>query len=141
MGWDEWDQIKSDVAARNDGGTQLNSTSGSDGPADLRTHSQGKKAAINALEVHIRPGLRRVGVHADDSTNSTEREFLTWDTGSGLKDAHEEWARQVEMLQTRLEGDQAALTQAKSDFRFVDHEVHGQASSVTVNTSATRRDA
>ncbi|MEU1279498.1 hypothetical protein [Streptomyces sp. NPDC005805] len=130
MAWDEWEQIKSEVASRRADGMQLNGTGGTggaDGAADLRTYSQGKRGAIGFLEEHIRPGLGRAGGHADESTNAAEREFSGWDTGSGLKDAHEQWAQQVKSMQARLARDQTSLGQAKREFQYVDHGVGGDA--------------
>ncbi|MDX5572955.1 hypothetical protein [Streptomyces sp. ID01-9D] len=122
MAWDEWEQIRAEVAARQAGNMQLNSA-GDGADADLKTNKQGKQKAINAIADDIKPGLDRVGVHADDNTNAAEREFKGWATGSGLSDAHEEWARQVKSLKSRLTNDQESLGQAKRDFQFVDHDV------------------
>ncbi|MFE0038107.1 hypothetical protein [Streptomyces sp. NPDC059015] len=123
MAWDEWERIKAEVAARHDSGMQLNGTGGAAGTADLKTNSQGKRGAIEALVKYIGPGLDKAGVHADDDTDAAEREFKGWATGAGLKDAHEEWALQVKSLKMRLAQDRVALSKTRRDFQYVDHGV------------------
>ncbi|MEK8143666.1 hypothetical protein NKH18_21525 [Streptomyces sp. M10(2022)] len=123
MAWDEWEQLKAEAAARHAGRMQLNGTDGLAGSADLKTNAQGKQGAIKALAEHIRPGLGKAGVHADEDSDAAEREFKGWATGAGLEDAHKEWALQVKSLKARLEQDQTALSQANRDFRYVNHDV------------------
>lgn len=141
MAWDEWEQIKAEVAARHDSGMQLNSSGGAAGSADLRTDAKGKRGAVEALREHIRPGVGRAGVHADEESDAAEGEFKGWATGEGLRDAHKEWALQVKSFKARLEQDQVALSKAKSDLQYVDHEVKGSMTAVDVPGPADRRDA
>lgn len=123
MAWDEWEQIKAQVTARQDSHMAMNSTGGAAATADLKTNAQGKREAIKALENVLLPGLDRAGVHADETTDTAEREFTGWATGAGLKDAHDEWALQVKSLKARLARDQADLSKTKRDFHYVDHDV------------------
>jgi hypothetical protein len=115
-------------------------TGGTADAADLKTGSPGQRAAIKALVEQIGPGLNKAGVHADDDTNAAEREFKGWATGSGLKDAHEEWALQVSNLKGRLAQDQAALSKTRRDFQYIDHDVKGAASRIEVTKPDPRRD-
>ncbi|MFB8126027.1 hypothetical protein ACFVG1_32585 [Streptomyces bacillaris] len=125
MAWDEWEEIKAEVAARHDGGMRLNSGENAPESADLKTNASGKKAAVEALVQVISPALNRVAVHADEDTNAAESEFKGWATGSGLKEAHDEWAVQVKSLKARLARDRTSLSQAKQELQFVDHDVYG----------------
>ncbi|MFJ9681077.1 hypothetical protein ACIRP2_23940 [Streptomyces sp. NPDC101194] len=126
---DEWAAHKA-AAARSLGGsdTRLNGVGaggagGASGPADLKTNAAAKSAAANALSETIRPGTKKAGSHADDDSAAVVNEFTGWQTGAGLKEAHEEWERQVAHLQARLAKEQSGLQSAKRDFQYVDHEV------------------
>ncbi|MER7001278.1 hypothetical protein [Streptomyces sp. NPDC000410] len=141
MGWDEWEQTKADVAARSETRMQVNSAAGPAGPPDLKTNAHGKGGAMKALAELIQPGVDKAGVHADEPTDAAERAFSGWATGSGLTDAHEEWARQVQNLKVRLAGDQAALSNTRRDFQYVDHGVYSGLSGIDVPTPGPRRDA
>lgn len=143
MAWDEWEQLKADAAARRESSMQVNGTGGADataGAPDLKSGSAGQKAAVRALVEIIGPGLNKAGVHADEDTNAAEREFKGWATGSGLKDAHEEWALQVSDLKGRLARDQAALSKTRRDFQYIDHDVKKSAASIHVPAPDPRRD-
>ncbi|MEU3661013.1 hypothetical protein AB0E77_14855 [Streptomyces sp. NPDC032940] len=140
MAWDEWEQIKAAVAQRQDRHTQLNSAQGATGRPDLKTNSQGKQKAIKALVEAIRPGLDKTGTHADEDTDAAERTFNGWATGSGLKDAHDEWALQVKGLQERLAHDQAALSKTKKGFQFVEHDVESSLARINPLGPDPRRD-
>ncbi|MFZ4269910.1 hypothetical protein [Streptomyces arboris] len=141
MGWDEWEQIKAEVTARHQGDMQLNSAgSGTGDSSMLRTNSPGKKEAIRALREDIRPGTGKASKHADDSTNNAEREFKGWDTGSGLKNAHEKWARQVANLRSRLSQDQESLGKTKGDLQQVDVGVHSTLATIDTKSPDPRRD-
>ncbi|MET9919843.1 hypothetical protein ABZZ04_22530 [Streptomyces sp. NPDC006435] len=141
MAWDEWEQIKAEVAARQDGRMQLNGAGGAAGADGLKTNAQGKRGAIKALVEVVRPGLDKAGVHADETTDAAEREFTGWATGAGLKDAHGEWALQVKSLKARLAQDQADLSRTKKDFQYVDHDVKSSLAQIDVPTSDSRRNA
>lgn len=81
--------------------TRLNSAGpGHGGLPDVKINASGKTAAVNALETQIQPGVRKAGVVADDSTTGAVTAFTGWQTGSGLKDAHAEWEKQVESLRS-----------------------------------------
>ncbi|MFE0732707.1 hypothetical protein ACFW2X_31610 [Streptomyces antibioticus] len=139
MAWDEWEQIKAEVAAGGDSHMRLNGTGGTAGTADLRTNTQGKRGAIKALVETIRPGLDKAGVHADENTDSAELEFTGWATGAGLKDAHAEWALQVKSLKARLARDQADLSKTKRDFQYLDHDVTSSLARITLLPPDPRR--
>lgn len=140
MAWDEWEKIKAEAAARHDSHMQLNSTGGAAGTADLKTNAQGKRGAIKALVERIRPGLDKVGVHADETTDAAERAFKGWATGAGLKDAHDEWALQVKGLKARLAQDQTDLSRTKRDFQYVDHDVKSSLARLSPPSPDPRRD-
>ncbi|PWJ03216.1 hypothetical protein DKG34_34325 [Streptomyces sp. NWU49] len=139
MAWDEWEQIKAEVAARQDNSMRLNSTSGAVGTVDLKANAQGKRGAIKVLMEVVRPGLDKVGVHADETTDAAEQEFKGWATGAGLKDAHDEWALQVKSLKARLARDQADLSRTKRDFQHIDHEVESSLARINPLSSDARR--
>ncbi|WMX45924.1 hypothetical protein RGF97_15175 [Streptomyces roseicoloratus] len=141
MAWDEWEQIKAEVTARHDSHMQLNGTGGAVGTADLKTNAPGKRGAIKALVERIRPGLDKAGVHADETTDTTEREFKGWATGAGLKDAHNEWALQVKSLKARLAQDQTDLSETKRDFQYVDHDVKSSLTRIDTPAPDPRRNA
>ncbi|GFH37234.1 hypothetical protein [Streptomyces pacificus] len=127
MAWDEWEQIKAEVVARHQGEMRLDGTDAGTGSGDgamLRTNSPGMREAIRSLGEDVRPGVDKAGGHADESNHAAEREFMGWDTGSGLKDAHEKWARQLANLKSRLGQDQGALAQTKGALQQVDAGVH-----------------
>lgn len=114
----EWAEAKQSAQ------TRLNGVGpGSGGLPDVKINSSGKAAAMNALETHIQPGVQTAGVVADDSTATAVTEFTDWQTGSGLKDAHAEWEKQVKSLQARLARDREALRETKSGFHYVDYGV------------------
>ncbi|MER7173988.1 hypothetical protein [Streptomyces mesophilus] len=141
MAWDEWERIKSEVAARHEGEMQLNGTGEGRGDGSmLRTNSPGKKEAVRSLREDIRPGAQKAGTHADESTNSAEREFKGWDTGSGLKDAHEKWDRQLTNLKSRLAQDQEALGRTKGDFQQIDVGVYSSLAQIDSKSQDARRD-
>ncbi|MEV6396458.1 hypothetical protein AB0M39_17030 [Streptomyces sp. NPDC051907] len=114
------------AALRADSATRINSA----GPAaatavkpDLNTGSVGMGVAAMALETTLLPGTKRAGGAADDATSGTVREFTGWATGSGLKDAHEEWEAQVKALEGRLANDKSALQGSARDFGNYNHEL------------------
>ncbi|MFE3329689.1 hypothetical protein [Streptomyces sp. NPDC059176] len=139
MAWDEWEQIKVEVAARHDNRMELNSTGGAAATADLKTNAQGKQGAMKALEEVLLPGLDRAGAHADETTDAAEREFNGWATGAGLKDAHDEWALQVKCLKARLARDRADLSKTKRDFQYVDHGVKSSLARINPQSPELRR--
>ncbi|MBQ0985985.1 hypothetical protein KBZ10_15950 [Streptomyces sp. F63] len=122
MAWDEWEHLKADAAARRQQDRmELNGTgSGGGSRPDLKTNDSGKKAAVKALREDVRPGADKAGSHAEESSGAAVREFSGWDTGSGLKEAHEEWELQVKALKGRLAADETALENTKRDFQHLD---------------------
>ncbi|MEU5435608.1 hypothetical protein AB0G73_19820 [Streptomyces sp. NPDC020719] len=126
MAWEEWEQLKADAAARQYDGLRLDSASGAGGASDLKTDYTAKDLAAKTLREDLRPGTDKAGGFAEEPSGATAREFSAWETGSGLKDAHAEWERQVKGLQARLARDQAALEQTKREFQHTDHGVEGQ---------------
>ncbi|MEU0086560.1 hypothetical protein [Streptomyces sp. NPDC006274] len=144
MAWDEWEELKAEAAARQESRMQLNGTGGPGGTgadaADLKTGSSGQSAAVKALVERIGPGLNKAGVYADEDTNAAERAFKGWATGAGLKDAHEEWALQVNNLKARLAQDQAALSKTKRDFQYIDHDVKSSMARLDISGPDPRRD-
>ncbi|MFB7528059.1 hypothetical protein ACFC0C_07380 [Streptomyces sp. NPDC056178] len=123
---EEWAAHKS-VAARSmeQNNMRLNGADarGGSGGADLKTSSAAKDGAANALRDHIRPAVRTTGGHTDDESATAVSEFAGWQTGAGLKEAYEEWERQVANLQARLTKEENGLRSTKRDFQYVDHEV------------------
>lgn len=88
MAWDEWEQLKTEAAARRESRMQVNGTGAADaatGAPDLKSGSAGQKAAVRALVETIEPGLIKAGVHADEDTNAAEREFKGWATVPGSR--------------------------------------------------------
>ncbi|MFD0315454.1 hypothetical protein [Streptomyces flavalbus] len=119
MSWEEWERLKANALA---------------GQPDMRTDRTGKSAAIKALEDTIQPGADRAGMHAEESSGAAVREFTGWDTGAGLKDAHQEWESQVKSLKDRLAADRAALRANKREFQQVDHGVGGGLTQIDTGT-------
>ena len=143
MAWDEWEQLKADALARQQDQMRLDSAAGAGGGGrggapDLRTNKTGKKAAVKALREDIRPGADKAGNHAEESSSAAVREFSGWDTGSGLKDAHEEWELQVKNLKGRLEADQTALEQTHQDFQYVDYGIRSQVAQIDAGPDSRR---
>ena len=140
MVWDEWEQLKAAAAQRAGGGaarTRLDGAgAGVGGVVPLRTNPSGKQVAIKALRDDIRPGTTKAGAHSDESCGTTSRAFSGWETGSGLKDAHEEWALQVGQLKGRLAQDQASLEQTKQTFHGVDTGVRSSLATIDAGTGA-----
>ncbi|GAA2639869.1 hypothetical protein [Streptomyces vastus] len=62
----------------------------------------------------------KAGRHAEENSGAAMREFTGWDTGAGLKDAHNEWELQVKSLMNRLDADREALEGTKRDFQYLD---------------------
>ena len=123
MAWDEWEQLKADALARQQNQIRLDSAAGggTGNAPDLKTNNAGKQAAVRALTVDIEPGTQKAGSHADESTSAAAREFSGWDTGSGLKDAQDEWGLQVKNLQARLKADKDSLDGSHQHLQYVDY--------------------
>nr|WP_223184750.1 hypothetical protein [Streptomyces sp. CBMA152] len=114
---------------------RLDGADGAAGTDDLKTNYAGKQSAAKALREELRPNTDKAGGLTEEPCTAAAREFSAWETGSGLKDAHAEWERQVKNLQARLALDQAALEQTKREFQQTDHGVESEMAQL-----ATRRD-
>jgi len=136
MAWDEWEQLKADALARQQNQMRLDSAAGGGGGTgnapDLKTNNAGKQAAVRALTVDIEPGTQKAGSHADEATSAAAREFSGWDTGSGLKDAQDEWGLQVKNLQARLAADKNSLDGSHQHLQYVDYGMKSDVAQVKV---------
>ncbi|NGO75146.1 hypothetical protein G6045_05535 [Streptomyces sp. YC504] len=86
----------------------------SGGAADLASTPAEKKAAANAIELHLEPDTKKAGNDAEEKTNAAVKEFdgkdgRGWGTSTALKKAHATWERQVKALRDRLGADKSAL--------------------------------
>ncbi|MFV0133310.1 hypothetical protein ACLGIH_08740 [Streptomyces sp. HMX87] len=122
MAWEEWEQIKSEAAARHATRMQLNQlpadgggSSGSPGSRpDLASSQAEKQAAARAIEHHIEDDTRKAGNRAETDTNAAVKAFAAkdghgWVTSGALKKAHKTWEDQVQNLMNRLSADKEAL--------------------------------
>ncbi|MER6027922.1 hypothetical protein [Streptomyces sp. NPDC001851] len=128
MAWDEWEQLKADALARRQNWMQLDSAAeagggGAAGASDLKTNKAGNDTAVKALQGELPQGTDKAGSYADGSTATAVREFSGWQTGAGLKDAHDEWELQVKNLKARLGQDKAALEDSHEHLQYVDYGV------------------
>ncbi|MFF3321451.1 hypothetical protein [Streptomyces sp. NPDC002889] len=126
MAWDEWEQIKADVASRQTGMRldQLDGGGGGGGgPAlfapNLASTPAQKKAAADSIQTRLAPGTGRAGRTAEESTGVAVKEFGPkdghgWDSAGALKRAHEAWEKQVKVLTDRLESEKHSLRRTKS---------------------------
>ncbi|MFC9427445.1 hypothetical protein [Streptomyces sp. NPDC056987] len=119
---EEWAQQKQTVAERQSSDMRLNqldaggSASPGAGAPDLATAPAAKKKAANTIETRLEPGTKQAADAADEPTRVAVAEFKGWDTGSGLKKAHEHWDTQVKRLMGRLSGEKAALRNTSNLF-------------------------
>ncbi|MFI6055934.1 hypothetical protein ACIBCO_38405 [Streptomyces violascens] len=141
MAWDEWEQLKADALERQTSHMRLNSAGGggAGGPDDLKISNSLKERAAKALQDEIRPSTDKAGGMAEESSAAAVREFSCWETGSGLKDASDEWELQVNSLKRQLVEDQIALQQTKRDFKNTDHGVKSQLAQITTPGPDDRR--
>ncbi|RLU96578.1 hypothetical protein CTZ27_16265 [Streptomyces griseocarneus] len=81
---DEWATLRGDAVR-----TQLNGVPGGlgrpGGDAELKSSAAQKKAAINALEQHILPDLKKAGSSMDDAAGDATKGFKDWATGAGKR--------------------------------------------------------
>ncbi|WP_149825620.1 hypothetical protein [Streptomyces tailanensis] len=100
---------------------QLPADGGGSNTADLKTNSLGKTVAIKLLQPDGLPlETGKAGRHVEESSDAAAQEFTDWETGTGLKEAYNEWELQVKNLKSRLEGDREALAGIKRDFQYLD---------------------
>ncbi|MFI8435253.1 hypothetical protein ACIGJO_16110 [Streptomyces sp. NPDC079020] len=132
MAWDEWEQIKEDVATRRDAQMRLNQLDPGGGGGgrrpDLASDAAAKKAAAKAIDDDLERNVERDGKHAAESTNTAIKEFgardgYGWDASGALKRAHETWEKQVKMLLGRLASEKQALSKTGIDFQSNDLDI------------------
>ncbi|MCX4823439.1 hypothetical protein OG883_26880 [Streptomyces sp. NBC_01142] len=135
----EWAALRAESATRiNSAGPGGAGGAGPAGEADLKTDPTGTAVAVRALEEVVQPGTRKAGAAADDTTGSTVREFTGWQTGTGLKDAHEEWGLGVKSLEARLANDKAALQGTAKDFGNYNQQLTGRWAALLPQGSASQ---
>ncbi|MFB6838996.1 hypothetical protein [Streptomyces sp. NPDC056361] len=120
MAWREWEQIKADTAVRPSAPMRLNQLApaaggGGVGKPDMASSPAAKKAAAQAIDDDLEPGISRDGKHAAETTRDTVKAFGAkdghgWDTSGALMRAHETWEKQVKMLLIRLSSEKQALS-------------------------------
>lgn len=139
MAWDEWEQIKADVASRQTTAMRLDQLDGGGGagggPAlvgpDLASTPAQKKSAADSIEKNLEPGTGKAGNVAEGSTGAAVRAFGPkdghgWDTAGALKKAHEAWEKQVKVLAERLKSEKYALRGTGSVFLNNDFGIASQ---------------
>ncbi|MFE2758597.1 hypothetical protein [Streptomyces halstedii] len=123
MAWDEWKQIKNDVAAQRTDSMRLDQlapTAGGGGP-DLASSPEKKQAAAKAINDDLERDVERDGKHAAESVKAVVKELSArdgygWDTSGALKKAHRTWEQQVKALLGRLASEKHALSKTGIDF-------------------------
>ncbi|MEV7087439.1 hypothetical protein AB0O07_16305 [Streptomyces sp. NPDC093085] len=121
---EEWVQQKRAVADGQSSDTRLNqlpAESGGSAPPgvgdpDLATAPAAKKKAANTIENQLEPGTKKAADTADEPTSVAVAEFKGWDTGTGLKKAHEHWDTQVKRLMGRLNSEKVSLRNTSNLF-------------------------
>ncbi|MEV5135041.1 hypothetical protein ACN6K8_005885 [[Kitasatospora] papulosa] len=135
MTWDEWKQIKDDVAAQRTDSMRLNQlapAAGGGGSApDLASSPEKKQAAAKAINDDLEPDVERDGKHAAESVKAVVKELgardgYGWDTSAALKKAHRTWEQQVKALLGRLASEKHALSKTGIDFRNDDIGIGSQ---------------
>ncbi|AVZ74746.1 hypothetical protein SLUN_23825 [Streptomyces lunaelactis] len=135
MAWEEWAQIKAEVADRHAFQMQLNQLApagggGSSAP-DLASSPAKKQAAVKAINDALEPGVVNDGKHTAESVNAAVKEFgardgYGWDTSGALKKAHEAWAKQVKTLLDRLATEKSLLSTTTINFQNNDLDIAAQ---------------
>lgn len=129
MSWDrEWQEIKAGVREREPASMQLNQLApggGGGGAPDLASSPARKKAAGNAIQNDLAPGVKGHGNDAEESTATAVKEFGArdgdgWDTAVALKKAHATWEKQVSALKDRLLFERNGLLKTAVDLRSDD---------------------
>ncbi|WP_406149292.1 hypothetical protein [Streptomyces sp. NBC_01012] len=134
MAWDEWNQIKNDVAARRTDPMRLNQlppAAGTGGAPDLASSPEKKQAAAKAINDDLEPDVERDGKHATESVKAAVKEFgardgYGWDASGALKKAHRTWEQQVKALLGRLASEKHALSKTGIDFQNDDIGIGSQ---------------
>ncbi|GGO34782.1 MULTISPECIES: hypothetical protein [Streptomyces] len=98
---------------------------GRGGTPDLASVPSEKRAAANAIELHLEPDTKKAGSSAEDRTGTAVKEFNAkdghgWATSRALKKAHTAWEDQVAALMRRLASDKAALRATATTLRSSD---------------------
>ncbi|MEV6421911.1 hypothetical protein [Streptomyces sp. NPDC051662] len=112
----EWAQLKSAATERHSAHMRLNQLPADGGATtpDLATSPAKKKAAANTIENHLEPGTKSAANAADEPIRTAVGEFKGWETGAGLKKAHEHWDSQVKRLMGRLSSEKTGLRNASA---------------------------
>lgn len=139
MVWDEWKQIKGDVAARRTQPMRLNQlapAAGGGGVPDFASSPARKQKAAKAINDDLVPDVERDGKHASDSVKAVVKEFgardgYGWDTSGALDKAHRTWEQQVKALLGRLASEKCAL--GKTGIELQNDDI-GIASQLTVHS-------
>ncbi|WP_435243772.1 hypothetical protein [Streptomyces cucumeris] len=121
----EWGELRASAAAeQRTVHTRLNQTD-PPGPLipglpDFSTSSSKKKTAVKALEDHVQPETKTAGECPDTASETAQKEFKDWATGSGITDALKGWHASVKALQDRLAAEKVALSTARKSFLLQD---------------------
>ncbi|MCQ0022917.1 hypothetical protein M4914_08090 [Streptomyces somaliensis DSM 40738] len=101
---EEWSGLKQAAVERRTAMrlNQLASAGGGGGAPDLKSATEKKRKAANAIENKMERGTREAGDLVDEPTEAAVRAFAGWDTAVGLKESHEKWEDQVRSLLGRL---------------------------------------
>ncbi|MEU9065111.1 hypothetical protein AB0D13_41420 [Streptomyces sp. NPDC048430] len=135
MAWDEWKQIKNDVAAQHTDSMRLNqfapAAGGGGGAPDLASSPEKKQAAAKAINDDLERDVERDGKHATESVKAVVKELSArdgygWDTSGALKKAHRTWEQQVKALLGRLASEKHALSKTGIDFQDDDIGIGSQ---------------
>ncbi|MEU5284750.1 hypothetical protein AB0G97_12155 [Streptomyces sp. NPDC020755] len=134
MAWDEWKQIKNDVAAQRTDSMRLNQlapAAGGGSTPDLASSPQKKQAAAKAINEELEPDVERDGKHATESVTAVVKEFGArdghgWDTSGALRKAHRTWEQQVKALLGRLSWEKHALSKMGIDLQNDDIGIGSQ---------------
>lgn len=102
MAWDEWGQIKAEVAQRNSARMQLNQApaeSGASASEDLVVHDD-QLGRLGNMAYDLRERFRVVADHARPSTFTASVDLFNdgLDTGSALTEMHDAWNTQQQAL-------------------------------------------
>lgn len=135
MAWDEWTQIRNDVALQRGDSMQLNQLApvagGGGGAPDLASSPENKQAAAKVINDDLEPDVERDGKHAAESVKAVVKELSAkdgygWDTSGALKKAHWTWEQQVKALLGRLASEKRSLRKTGIDLRTDDIGIGSQ---------------
>ncbi|MDX6758698.1 MULTISPECIES: hypothetical protein [Streptomyces] len=129
MGFDEeWAQLRSEAAARQNPDMRLNQLApaggGGGGGSDFGTDAAQKKLAAGKLSGEVRTQTDSAGKKADEDTSAAITAFSGWDTAAGLKTVETTWDNQVKNLLGRLATESHNLGTARKMFLTQDFEMY-----------------